>query len=96
MKKIILVFLFLCLQGFVLADSDLISNENIAKIQKHIDEVGFKLLNSNGIEKRTTFNFNTSRVKNACSYHRNREIVIYRDLYNRLESEDELAYILGH
>lgn len=97
MKKLLLLFLVLFIQGFVYATtSDLISNEEIARMQKRVDEVGFNLLNSSGIEVRTTFNINTKRVKNACSYHKNREIVIYRDLYNRLASDDELAYILGH
>ena len=96
MKKILLIFSALLIQGFALADSDLISNEEIARMQKRVDEVGFNLLNSNGIEVRTTFNINTKRVKNAFSCNRNREIVIYRDLYNRLSSDDELAYVLGH
>jgi len=97
MKKVALLLIFLSLCTISFANSaDLISNEQTAKIQKHIDEVGFNLLNSNGIEKRTTFNFNIKRIKNAGSYYRNREIVIYRDLYNRLSSDDELAYILGH
>ena len=96
MKKLLLMFLVLLIQGFALADSELITNEQAAKIQKRIDEVGFNILNSNGIEKRTVFNFDTKRVKNALSRYRDREIVIYRDLYNRLSSDDELAYVLGH
>ena len=96
MKKILLLFLVVMINGFALASSDLISNQEIAHMQKRIDEVGFNLLNSNGIENRTTFNFSTKRIKNACSYNKNREIVIYRDLYNRLSTDDELAFILGH
>ena len=97
MKKILLLFLVLLFQGFVLASSsDLISNEEAARMQKRIDEVGFNLLNSSRIGVRTTFNFNTKKIKNATSYYSNREIVIYRDLYNRLATDDELAYVLGH
>ena len=97
MKKILLLFIFLCLQNVVFAsNADLISNEQITKIQRHIDEVGFNLLNSNGIEQRTVFNLNTKRIKNAASHTNDGEIVIYRDLYNRLSSVDELAFVLGH
>lgn len=97
MKKILLLFLFIFISSVAFAsNNDYITNEQAAKIQKHIDEIGFNILNSNGIEKRTTFNFDTKRDKNACSYYSHREIVIYRDLYNRLASDDELAYILGH
>lgn len=97
MKKIVLILMFLCFQGLSFAStSELISNEELAKMQKRVDEVGFNLLNSNGIEKRTVFNINIKRIKNAVSYYNNREIVLYRDLYNRLSSDDELAFILGH
>ena len=97
MKRIILLFtcIYLSIAAFA-SSNDYISYEQSAKIQKHISEVGFKLLNSNGIEHRTTFNFDIRRVKNAGSRYKDREIILFKDLYNRLESDDELAFVLGH
>ena len=98
MKKIIIfvmmLFLF-CLNSSATAN-ELIKAETIKEAQTRIDKVGFKILNYNGIEKRTVFDFNTKNHKNAYTRNSDRQIVIYRGLYNRLESDDELAAILSH
>lgn len=103
MKKIFSALcLMLCLCGIQTtvygfdSSGDLISNEKIAEYQNKIDTIGFKILNSNGIEKRTVFDFDTKRTKNAYSDSRNRQIVMYRGLYNHLSSDDEIAAILAH
>ncbi|MBQ8475515.1 M48 family metalloprotease [bacterium] len=97
MKKFILIIAVFCFGTLAYADTfEAITNKELVKIQKNIDEVGFNILNSNGIEQRTVFNLNIKRIKNAHLSYRDREITIYRDLYNRLSSDDELSYILAH
>ena len=97
MKKIFILIsmlVFLCSSAY--ATSEIINGEYIKKAQARVDQVGFKLLNYNGIEKRTVFDFDTRKTKNAYSRSTDRQIVIYRGLYNRLDSDDELAAVLAH
>ena len=100
MKKIILslalmIALIPCTNAYSY-ESEIISVDRLTKINKRIDEIGFRILNSNGIEKRTTFNYSTKKVKNAYSKHSNREIVMFEGLYIKLSSDDEIAAILAH
>lgn len=78
------------------ATNELVTSESIKRAQMKIDQIGFKILNYNGIEKRTVFDFDTKDTKNAYSRHSDRQIVLYRGLYNRLESDDEIAAVLAH
>lgn len=96
-KTIILATLFalLCTNANA-ATSEIINGDAIKQAQTRIDNIGFKILNYNGIEKRTVFDFDTRNDKNATSSYLDRQIVIYRGLYNRLESDDELAAVLAH
>ena len=43
-------------------------------MQSKIDSIGFNLLNSNGIEKRTVFDLDIKRIKNAFSKYHDRQI----------------------
>lgn len=98
MKKIIVLALFiglLCTSVFA-ATSEVVSGDSIKNAQTRIDQIGFRLLNYNGIEKRTVFDFDTRSVKNAYSRSSDRQIVLFRGLYNRLDSDDEVAAILAH
>jgi Zn-dependent protease with chaperone function len=96
-KTIILATLFalLCTNANA-ATSEIINGDAIKQAQTRIDNIGFKILNYNGIEKRTVFDFDTRNTKNAYSRSTDRQIVIFRGLYNRLESDDEVAAILAH
>ena len=97
MKKAILLLALLFSFGTVsFADEIIISHQYIVESQKKIDEVGFNLLNSNGIEKRMVFDFNTKKVKNATTNNLNRQITVYRGLFDRMKTEDELAAVLAH
>ena len=98
MKKIILLttLLLLICSNVYAATSETISEDSIRTAQNKIDKIGFRLLNYNGIEKRTVFDFDASKQKNAYSRSRDRQIVIFRGLYNRLDSDDEIAAILAH
>lgn len=65
--------------------------------QEHINEIGFKILNSNKIEKRMVFQYiPNNRSINAGTYYRDRKIVLYRGLYNYIDNDDEYAAILSH
>lgn len=100
MKKIVIVAFLVILFGLFSCafckSFDSISYEAIVKAQNRIDEVGFRILNSNNIPNRTVFDFSTKSVKNAFSRHSDRQIVIYKNLYIRFSSDDELASVLAH
>lgn len=77
-------------------DDDIYSGQN-AKYQKRLMEVGFRLLNANGIEKRSTFFYLTNKNKkpyvklNVSKKH----IFMNENTINFLESDDELAALLS-
>ena len=98
MKKFVLLLcasLAICTASYA-GNSELVTTQSVIDAQNRIDSIGFKILNSNGIEKRTVFDFDISRTKNAYSRHCDRQIVLYRGLYNRLSSDDEIAAVLSH
>ncbi len=98
MKKIVVmlsVLMLFCANAYA-ASNELVTNESVKKAQMKIDQIGFRLLNYNGIEKRAVFDFDTKDTKNAYSRSSDRQIVLYRGLYNRLESDDEIAAVLAH
>ena len=96
-KTIVLTMLLLMLcSNANAATSEIVNGDFIQKSQNRIDKIGFRILNYNGIEKRTIFDFDTRSIKNAYSRSTDRQIVLYRGLYNRLESDDEVAAILAH
>lgn len=98
MKKIIIfatLLVLICSSAYA-AISETITEDSIKVAQNRIDKIGFKLLNYNGIEKRTVFNFDSGKQKKATSNSKSREITLYRGLYNRLDSDDEVAAILAH
>lgn len=98
MKKFILFLcLFLAFSSSVQAyEIEAVSSENTARIQDKISQIGFNVLNSNGIEKRTVFYYDTGKTINAGSYSNDRRIVLYRGLYNMLKDDDEVAAVLSH
>ena len=75
---------------------EVVSSETAAKIQGKISDIGFRVLNANGIEKRMTFYYDTSKDINAVTYGRDRQIKFYRGLYNMLSDEAEIAAVLSH
>lgn len=98
MKKIVVMLLALFVSCTIAnaGTSEVISEQNVLEAQNRIDRIGFNLLNSNGIEKRTVFDIDIKRVKNAYSRTSDRQIVIYRGMYIHLASDDEVAAILAH
>lgn len=97
MKKFVLMlFMAFMLGSSVFASTEVISNDKTIECQNRVDYLGFKILNTNGIEQRMVFRYDISRTENAYSRDKDRQIVIYRGLYNRLCSDDELAAVLAH
>ena len=78
------------------AASELISSDAIVKAQNKISNIGFHILNTNNIEKRMVFYYDTSKTINAATSNYDRRIIMYRGLYNMLNNEDEIAAILSH
>ena len=98
MKKFILLLItvIFCTGSAFAANTEVISSETLIKSQNLVDEIGFKILNANGIERRTVFTLDVSKNQNAYSRNRDRQIVIYRGLFTRLNSDDEIAAVLAH
>lgn len=66
------------------------------KQQRYIEDIGYRILNANRIDKRVNFIFNSKNVFNANSNSINREINFYKGLANVLRTEDEYAGVLAH
>lgn len=81
---------------FATSVDEVITEKKITEMQNKIDAIGFNILNSNGIERRTVFDIDVKRVKNAYSTTRDRQIVVYRGMMDRLNSDDEIASVLAH
>ncbi len=98
MKRFILTALMVI--GLVLptfaSGSEFMSNSEVRKANQKLDEIGFTILNANGITKRMVFNFDTHNVKNAVTHSSCREIVLYKGLLNKMQSDDEIAAVLAH
>ena len=98
MKKFILL-LAIC-TGFVLpgfaGEALLMDQKELTQIQNHINEVGFKILNANEIDKHIIFFYTTPKTVNAYTDYFDRHIEIARGMYMMLEDEDQLAAILSH
>ena len=78
------------------AASELISSDAVVKAQNKISNIGFHILNTNNIEKRMVFYYDTSKTINAATSNYDRRIIMYRGLYNMLNNDDEIAAILSH
>ncbi len=101
MKKILILLFVLCMTGIstVLATtySLLTTTKEMEVMQQHISEVGYNILNSNGIDKRMIFIFdNSAKTIDAGTSLFNRSIYLNRGMYNMLDGNDELAAVLAH
>lgn len=77
-------------------DDDIYSGQS-AKYQKRLMEVGFRLLNANGIEKRTTFYYLVNKNKKPCIKLNasKKHVFVNENAINFLESDDELAALIS-
>lgn len=95
MKKILALFVavFVTLPAFGMD----VFLKNVNNQQKNINQVGFKILNANRIEKRMNFYFDpTQKNVNAWTSLSNRRITVTQGILSYIDSEDELAAILSH
>ncbi len=100
MKKFLFALFFILIMNISRCayayEFEVISNDSAAKIQDQISRIGFRILNANSIDKRMVFFYDTSRTLNAFTTHRDRQIVLYRGLYNMMNTDDEIAAVLSH
>ncbi|MCR4881905.1 MAG: M48 family metallopeptidase [bacterium] len=72
------------------------SGERVRR-QKLIREIGYNLLNSNEIDKRMTFSYSLDyKDPNAYATLKTRRINVNKGLFDMIDYDDELAFILGH
>ncbi len=67
------------------------------KLEKHVPEIGFRLLNSNQIPYRMIFTvLDNNKTVNAWTSYSSREIKVTKALLTYMQNDDELAAILAH
>ena len=100
MKKILAIlfvmFIFIPIKT-ASADVEIYTNKEIMQRRQLIQKVGYRILNTNRITERMTFEYNHyDKTARAYATYRDRHIVITKGMMNLLDTEDELAAILGH
>ncbi|MBE7702926.1 MAG: hypothetical protein E7Z89_02620 [Cyanobacteria bacterium SIG28] len=97
MRKILYIFLLLLICTNVKAfDESVLVEQN--SIQSRIDNLGNKILNSNSLSKRVVFVYDDVSKKNMikeCDTLTKRQVVVYKDDYKYIASDDELAAYLS-
>jgi len=100
MKKLIIllfVFLMFCPVTTAFADDEIYSNKEIVRRRKLIEKVGYQILNANRIDKRITFQYNHKKKEtNAYATYGDRRVIVTKGMMDLLDTEDELAAVLGH
>ena len=95
MKKLLILFitLFTAIPVFSM-EVDL---TKVGHQQKYINEIGFRILNANKIEKRTNFYYEPNRkTVNTWSRLTDRQITVTQGMLAYVDSEDEMAALLSH
>ena len=100
MKKIILgvlVFMMLMPLEAVFANTEITSTKEVIRRRQLIQNVGYKLLNANRIDKRMIFAYaHNKKEANAYACGRYRTITVTKGMMDNIDSEDELAAVIGH
>lgn len=93
MKKILCIMSLILFSSGVFASQDnILIKEN--QIQKRINNVGVKILNSNKLEDRVTFVYDEEgkkRLLKADKALTKRQVVVFGHAYKHIENDDELA-----
>ena len=97
MKRFIIFILASCfiLPAFATNESELIKKNTI---QNRIDKIGARLLNANKIDKRVVFVYDDklkSNYLNDTKTLTKRQVIVYKDSYQFVANEDELAGYLA-
>lgn len=96
MKKLILSVFLILLFGIKAYAIDEIMIEHNMAIQKHIDSIGFNILNRNKIDKPIMFTYDFENPKKfKGSGVKNHKVVIYDMDYNHADNDDEIAAFLA-
>lgn len=95
MKKFVLS-LVIFFVGFSQCLADELKLDTETKFQKQVMQVGFRILNSNKIEKRVTFYYVPNKDVNAAAYSSSKRVCVFKGLLPFIDSEDELAAIISH
>ncbi len=98
MKKILItLWVFLSVTGSAFALEEIYNFNEAVQGQKYLSNIGFKILNSNRIDKRIVFYYNYENKNiNACARYYDKAIFLDKGITPFLESDDEYAAILSH
>ncbi len=95
MKKFLLCLLMMCFSlNCCFADELRLDLES--KYQKKVMQIGFRILNANGIDKRMVFSYVPEKKVNAGAFASSKNIVVYKGLLPYFDTDDELAAVLSH
>ena len=95
MKKI-LILLIMLFTGIPVFSME-IDLTKVGQQQKYINQIGFRILNANKIEKRMNFYYEPNRkTVNAWSKSNNRQIVVTQGIMSYIDNDDEMAALLSH
>jgi len=97
MKRFLIIIGCCLLTTSVFAtDETVLAEKN--SIQCRIDYIGAKILNSNKLEKRVVFVYDDVAKSNFINNNKTitkRQVVVYKDAYNNIANDDELAAYLS-
>lgn len=95
MKKVLslLILLQLCIMQGSASEMELL---NANDLQSRIDEVGFKILNSNKIDKRIVFTYSKKKKPKIDDKSiSKRQVIFYDEYYQYVSNDDEMAALLA-
>ena len=96
MKKYLIAILIMFLSVNSAFSMEQIIEAN--QIQTRIDDIGMNILNNNKIPKRVVFVYDKRAKKKALATDKTltkRQVIIYDDLYQSIQTDDELAGVLS-
>ena len=82
----------MCFSSAFATEEEYLTEKN--SIQEKINSIGTKILNSNKLEKRVVFVYDDSAKNNFINNNKTitkRQVIIYKDSYNSIANDDELA-----
>jgi len=95
MKKL-LITLFILLFANSACYAYEVDTTKQGEFQRKVQEVGFKILNANRIEKRIIFNFRKSNSVNAYARYDNHSVTILSGIMTYMDDDAELAGVISH
>lgn len=97
MKKFLITIISFALFTIMPANAMVTDDTQDGHVQNKINQIGFRILNSNKIPYRITFFYNNNaKTINAYSAFFDRSITIYKGIILIADDEDEIASVLAH